>query len=96
MVLGICYDGCSVSIALVSQIPSLRHRQVDAVAEIDTGDPASRIIDYAADNAVDLIVMSTHGRTGLARWTHGSVANKVIQAAPCAVFTVRPAMPVAA
>lgn len=73
---------------------SLRHRKINVEAEIDIGDPASRIVDYAAANRVDLIVMSTHGRSGLARWTHGSVAHKVLQAAPCAVFMVRPAIPV--
>lgn len=77
--------------ALESLAASLRHRKINAVADIDTGDPASRIVDYAVANAVDLIVMSTHGRTGMARWTHGSVATKVLHAAPCAVFTVRPA-----
>ena len=39
---------------------------------------------------IDLIVMSTHGRTGVQRWTYGSVANKVLQMAPCAVLVVRP------
>lgn len=53
------------------------------------GSPAARIIDYARDHAVDLIVMSTHGRGGLARWVYGSVADKVLQAAPCPVYLVR-------
>lgn len=69
---------------------SLRHRKVAAEAEIDTGDPATQIVDYAATHAVDLIVMSSHGRTGLARLTHGSVASKVRQAATCEVMVVRP------
>jgi nucleotide-binding universal stress UspA family protein len=69
---------------------SLKHRKVEAKAEIDTGDPATQIVHYAATYGVDLIVMSSHGRTGLARLTHGSVANKVRQTAPCEVIVVRP------
>lgn len=64
-------------------------KKVQTATEI--GHAADSIVDYAADNKVDLIVMSTHGRTGLARWAFGSVATKVIQAATCPVLTIRPA-----
>jgi nucleotide-binding universal stress UspA family protein len=69
---------------------SLKHRGIDTTVDINTGDPATCIVDYAVANAVDLIVMSTHGRSGLSRWAYGSVANKVLQAAPCPVLVVRP------
>lgn len=52
-------------------------------------DVAGAIIDLAGDHAVDLVVMSTHGRSGFSRWVYGSVANKVLQQAPCPVFLVR-------
>lgn len=81
-------DEAKQSLDLLAE--ELRYRQIDAEASIDTGDPATQIVDYAADNGVDLIVMSTHGRTGIRRWTYGSVAAKVLQAAPCAVMIVRP------
>ncbi len=68
---------------------SLRHKKLDVAVDVNTGDPATSIISYAAENAVDLIVMTTHGRTGLGRWTYGSVTNKVLQAAPCPVLVVR-------
>ncbi|MEZ4663685.1 MAG: universal stress protein [Caldilineaceae bacterium] len=71
-------------------VATLKHRKINAVADIDTGEAADRIVDYAADHDVDLIVMSTHGRTGVQRWTYGSVAAKVLQAAPCPVLVVRP------
>jgi len=71
------------------KVQHLKHQGVNAVAGIDAGDPAERIVDYAAENKVDLIVMSTHGRTGLARWAYGSVAQKVLQAAPCPVLIIR-------
>jgi nucleotide-binding universal stress UspA family protein len=57
---------------------------------LDTGEPAAKIVDYATNHGIDLIVMSTHGRTGLARWAYGSVASKVLGAAPCPVLLVRP------
>lgn len=47
------------------------------------------LLEMAATEGVDLIVMSTHGRSGLSRWVYGSVAAKVLQAAPCPVFLIR-------
>jgi nucleotide-binding universal stress UspA family protein len=43
----------------------------------------------SADAAIDLIVMGTHGRTGIARTLVGSVAERVVRHAPCAVMVVR-------
>jgi nucleotide-binding universal stress UspA family protein len=51
--------------------------------------PAEGILDTASAQAVDCIVMGTHGRGGLARWTLGSVADKVARHAPCPVLLVR-------
>lgn len=48
------------------------------------------ILDYAQKNKVDLIVMSTHGRTGISRWTLGSVADKVVRHSTIPVLTVAP------
>ena len=53
------------------------------------GDPATRIISYAAEAGSDLIVMGTHGRTGLERLLLGSVAEKVMRDAPCSVLVVK-------
>jgi nucleotide-binding universal stress UspA family protein len=55
------------------------------------GPAAEEIIDLACREQVDLIVMCTHGRSGLSRWIYGSVANKVLQHAPCPVFLVKAA-----
>ena len=54
------------------------------------GTPFHEIVGYAADNDVDLIVLSTHGRTGLPHVLLGSVAEKVVRKACCPVLTVRP------
>jgi len=67
----------------------LHLRQIKATPVIKIGHPAATIIDYAKEAGVDVIVMSTHGRTGLARWVYGSVADKVLKAAPCPVLLVR-------
>jgi nucleotide-binding universal stress UspA family protein len=53
------------------------------------GRGADTIVDYAADNGIDLIVMGTHGRTGMAHLLLGSVAERVVRTAHCAVLTVR-------
>jgi nucleotide-binding universal stress UspA family protein len=58
-------------------------------AQVTTGDPADAIVREAAQLGVDLIVMGTHGRTGLQHVLLGSVAEKVVRYAPCPVLTVR-------
>lgn len=55
-----------------------------------TGPPFVEIIRYARDNDVDLLIMGTHGRGGLAHMLLGSVAEKVVRKSPCPVLTVRP------
>lgn len=53
------------------------------------GEAASEILNYAKQGAYDLIVMGTHGRTGLPHLLLGSVAEKVLRSAHCPVLTVR-------
>lgn len=59
------------------------------------GEAASTIVDVAADEGVDLIVMSTHGYSGLTRWLLGSVTEKVLRVAPCPILVVRDERPIA-
>lgn len=54
-----------------------------------TGDPAREIVQLAAQESVDLIVMGTHGRTGLSRLLMGSVAETVVRRADCPVLTIK-------
>jgi universal stress protein A len=60
---------------------------VHAIVE---GSPRSEIVRYAREKDVDLIVLTTHGRSGLAHVLMGSVAESVVRTAPCPVLTVRP------
>ena len=55
---------------------------------IVTGVSAPAIVEYARDHGVDLIVMGTHGRTGIAHLLIGSVAERVVRSAYCPVVTV--------
>lgn len=54
------------------------------------GKPAHDICQFALEHGHDLIVMGTHGRTGLSRFLMGSVAERVVREAPCPVLVVRP------
>lgn len=53
------------------------------------GDPAGEIVKFSRDAGIDLIVIGTHGRTGLDRLLMGSVAEKVLRDAVCSVFVVK-------
>jgi nucleotide-binding universal stress UspA family protein len=65
------------------------HDGVNFRHEIRRGDPATEIVKYADENAVDMIVLTTHGRTGLSRLLMGSVAEHVVRKAHCPVLTLR-------
>ncbi|PTL75511.1 universal stress protein [Vitiosangium sp. GDMCC 1.1324] len=56
---------------------------------LESGEPAQVIVKVAGEGGYDLIVMGTHGRTGLSHLRMGSVAEKVVRLAPCPVFTYR-------
>ncbi|MFQ5863320.1 MAG: universal stress protein [Candidatus Brocadiales bacterium] len=67
--------------------------EVKSKINVDTivtaGTPVQRILSIARERDVDMIVMGTHGRTGVARAVMGSVAANVLKRANCAVLTVR-------
>jgi nucleotide-binding universal stress UspA family protein len=70
--------------------PSIRVRHVLLV-----GEPADEILRFAGESRVDLIVVGTHGRTGLERLLMGSIAEKVLRGAACSVLVVKMPKPVA-
>ncbi len=61
--------------------------------ELAVGYPAEEILRYADENDIDLILMATHGRSGIKRWTMGSVADKVLRASNIPVLLVRAGIP---
>ncbi len=62
---------------------------VQASWQVDFGPPAQRIVEYANENDVDLIVIGTHGHTGLRRVLMGSVAESVVRKAECPVLAIK-------
>jgi nucleotide-binding universal stress UspA family protein len=53
------------------------------------GKPAEEIVDFANKNEVDLIIMASHGRSGVSRWAYGSVADKVLRSTCVPVLLVK-------
>ena len=68
-------------------------KAVEARGEVVTGHPAEEIIRYASENNTDLILVATHGRSGVKRWVLGSVADKVLRASEVPIWLVRAAIP---
>ncbi len=58
-------------------------------AKVIEGLVAENIVDYADTQEIDLIVMATHGRSGIGRWVFGSVAERVLRGAQCPILMVR-------
>jgi nucleotide-binding universal stress UspA family protein len=74
---------------LEQKAEQLRSAGVSVDTELRFGDAANSIIDAATEKGADLIAMSTHGLGASGRYALGSVALKVLMAAPCPVFMVR-------
>ena len=67
----------------------MQSKGIKARTEVLLGNPAEAIVHYAEENAVDLIVMASHGRSGPSRWAFGSVADKVFRASCVPVLMIR-------
>ena len=76
--------------ALAERVSAATRRGLNARSLLKSGTAAEGIVDAAAENDADLIVLGTHGRTGLTRLVVGSVAERVVRLAPCAVLSVKP------
>lgn len=74
---------------LEHRMPATLRRELHGSTEIIAGTCAKAIVEYARDRGIDLIVMGTHGRSGVAHVLMGSVAERVVRTAPCPVLTVR-------
>lgn len=72
----------------------LNRQELQGVPQVVTavghGRASSAIIDYATQHQIDLIVIATHGRTGLEHLIFGSTAERVVRESPCPVLTIRP------
>ena len=54
------------------------------------GKAPEQIVDYAIQNGADLIIMASHGRSGVSRWAYGSTADRVLKSSPIPVFLIKP------
>ncbi|MBX6315092.1 MAG: universal stress protein [Isosphaeraceae bacterium] len=77
------------ALAHVLELLSCRAPAVETA--VRWGDAVDGIVAYAADRSIDLIVIATHGRTGLSHVLLGSVAERIVREAPCPVLTIRSA-----
>jgi universal stress protein A len=75
--------------ALAARITKCEAARLEASSDMFTGRAATVICDEALRSGADMIIMGTHGRTGLAHMFLGSVAERVVRLAPCPVLTVR-------
>lgn len=75
----------SIEERYISQLKEKQHYSIHLLS----GYPATEIIEFARENKIDLIVMGSHGLTGLAHVFFGSTADRVVRKAPCSVLTVR-------
>ena len=66
----------------------LKKEGITAKTVMAEGDAAGQILDYTSKNKVDLIIMSTHGSSGVVRWMLGSVADRVVRHAQSPVLLI--------
>ncbi|MBI4300893.1 MAG: universal stress protein [Chloroflexi bacterium] len=78
---------------LARQSQALRLRGLTTDATTLRGMAAERVMEFASENSIDLIVMCSHGRSGVARWVYGSVADKVLRETGIPVLVIRPKAP---
>jgi nucleotide-binding universal stress UspA family protein len=74
---------------LKSKYSDVSDGQVFIKVDVAKGTVAESIVNYAAEQQINMIVISSHGRTGLQRWVYGSVAEKVLRSACCATMIIR-------
>jgi universal stress protein A len=77
---------------LARLLPEGSGTPVQIARQVAVGVPHQKILEIAAAEQVDWIVMATHGRTGLSHLVMGSVAERVVRTAPCPVLTLRPTL----
>jgi nucleotide-binding universal stress UspA family protein len=85
--------GRSEALTYLQSVQQAAPAGVAVSPRVAEGPVADTIVEIAAAEKADLIVMSSHGYTGLARWLLGSVTERVLQAAPCPVLVVRSPAP---
>ncbi|MFC1848321.1 universal stress protein [Chloroflexota bacterium] len=71
----------------------MKSRSLEVQCKLAKGHPAEQILGYAEENQIDLILIGTHGRSGISRWAMGSVADKVLRGSSVPIWLVRAGLP---
>ena len=67
----------------------LTHPGTEFKVEVLRGRVAERLVDFADENQIDLVLIATHGRSGVSRWVRGSIADRILRSFHAPVFMVR-------
>lgn len=70
-------------------VSRVKQDKVECEVEVLVGKVADSLVDYVAANAIDLVLIATHGRSGIGRWVRGSVADRVLRSSRAPVLMVR-------
>ncbi len=76
---------------LIQTAEKLQKLDINTSIAVLEGKPADMILDYIKENKIDLVVMSTNGKSGITRWTVGSVTDKIVRNSGAPVLIVAPA-----
>jgi nucleotide-binding universal stress UspA family protein len=86
---GMLASGKRPGVYLQRTAKRLEAKGISTNIKVMTGDPAEAIVSFAEKNLCDIIVMASHGRSGVTRWAVGSVADKVFRASTVPVLMVK-------
>jgi nucleotide-binding universal stress UspA family protein len=78
-----------ISAGIIERAREDQYKVTDIVCEVTEGHPVSGISDFAEKNRIGLIIMTSHGKSGLMPWTMGGVASKIVRSSPVSVLMVR-------
>jgi nucleotide-binding universal stress UspA family protein len=86
---GMLASGKRPGVYLQRTAKRLEAKGIPTNIKVMTGDPSEAIVSFAENNPIDIIVMASHGRSGVTRWAVGSVADKVFLASTVPVLMVK-------
>jgi len=90
---GMLASGKRPGVYLQRTAKKLEDKGIPTKIKVMTGDPAEGIVSFAESGPCDIIVMASHGRSGVSRWAIGSVADKVFRASTIPVLMVKAPKP---
>lgn len=83
-------EGINVARSYLDQIANqLKTKGITAKSEVLHGDAINTLVDYMNEKEIDLVVIASHGRSGISRWVWGSVADRIIRSSCVPVLMVR-------